>query len=86
MNFIIAKAKGNQSGDDFPFLKFTVEDSLKLWGLIRDFVLQFDSMKHKFRHIEAIYQVRVIKRTAKSVDLDDIVHTFGNRDGITKDN
>lgn len=75
-----------KTGDDFPFLKFTVEDSLKIWGLIREFVLQFDSMKHKFRHIEAIYQVRVIKRTAKSVDLDDIVHTFGKRDGITKDN
>jgi hypothetical protein len=74
-----------KDGEDFPFLKFNVEDSLKLWGLMREFVLQFDSMKHKFRYIEAIYQVRVIQRTAKSLDLDDIVHTFGNRDGITKD-
>lgn len=63
-------------GDDFPFLKFTVEDSLEIWGKIREFVLQFKSMQHKFRYLEAIYQVRVIKRTAKSVDLDDIVRPY----------
>lgn len=60
-------------GDDHLFLKLTVEDSMQIWGKVRDFVLQFDSMKHKFRYIEALYQVRVIKCTAKSVDLDDIV-------------
>jgi hypothetical protein len=67
-----------KSGDDFPFLKLSVEDSLKLWATIREFVLQLPSMQHKFRHLEAIYQVRVVQRTAKHVSLDDIVRTLGN--------
>jgi hypothetical protein len=60
-------------GDDFPFLKLTTEESLKVWGSIREMVLQIPSMQHKFRYIEAIYQVRMIKRTGKSVNLDTLV-------------
>lgn len=68
----------NKTGDDFPFLKFTTEDSLKLWGLIREFVLSIPSMQYKFRYIESIYKVRIVQRTAKSVDLDDIVSAYEN--------
>lgn len=60
-------------GDDFPFLKFTTNDSLKLWGTIRSKVLELPSMRHKFRYIEAIYQVRVIQRAGNNVNLDTIV-------------
>ena len=48
--------KRHYKEQDDPFLKFNQTDSLKLWGEIREFVLQFDSMKYKFRHIEEIYQ------------------------------
>lgn len=36
----------------YPQLSFNVMDSLIIWNSIRDFVLQFDSMKHKFRYAE----------------------------------
>lgn len=44
---------------DDPFLKFNQSDSLKIWAEIREFVLQFDSMKYKFRYIEELYQKRM---------------------------
>ena len=47
---------------NYPFLKMTQEDSLKVWKVIRDFVLQFDSMKYKFRYIEQIYQHKLTQR------------------------
>lgn len=51
----------------YPLIKFTGEDTLKIWGQIRTMVLQFDSMKYKFRHVEQIYQSRNVQRTpAKS--------------------
>jgi len=46
----------------YPYLKFTCEDSLKLWSQIRTFLLQFKSMQYKFRHIEQLYQYRVAQR------------------------
>jgi hypothetical protein len=46
-------------GDDFPFLKFNSKDSLHLWSIVREFILQFESMRYKFRHIEEIYQRRL---------------------------
>lgn len=70
-------------GDDFPFLKFTIKDSFSIWGKIREFVLQFESMRHKFRYIEALYQARVVQCTTRSVDLDDIVRPTGKSDVIT---
>jgi len=51
-------------GKPYPFLKFNSSDSLKLWVIIREFVLQFDSMKYKFRHIEEIYQRKLAQRMA----------------------
>ncbi len=47
----------------YPYLKFNQEDSLKVWPLIREFVLQFESMKYKFRYLEEIYQRRLAQRT-----------------------
>lgn len=47
----------------FPFLKFSQQDSLMLWEKIRTQVLQFNSMKYKFRHIEQIYQKKLSQRT-----------------------
>lgn len=43
----------------YPFLKINGEDSLKLWSKIREVILQFESMKYKFRYIEQIYQKRI---------------------------
>lgn len=42
----------------YPFLKINQKDSLRIWKLIRVFVLRFKSMKYKFRHIESTYQSR----------------------------
>lgn len=53
--------KSKLRGKSYPFLKFSQEDSLKLWKEIREFVLQFDSMKYKFRHIEQIYQKKMLQ-------------------------
>lgn len=47
----------------YPLIKFTGEDTLKIWGQIRDLVLQFESMRYKFRHVEQIYQSRNVQRT-----------------------
>jgi hypothetical protein len=41
-----------RKGVKYPFLKFSVKDSLKLWEQIREFVLGFKSMQYKFRHME----------------------------------
>lgn len=49
-------------GKSYPFLKLTQTDSLKLWQKIRDFVLQFKSMRYKFRYIESIYQHKFLQR------------------------
>ena len=51
---------------EYPYLKFNQEDTLKLWGKIRDFVLQFDSMKHKFRNVERTYLEKLARRTPSS--------------------
>lgn len=51
-----------QTGKQEPFLKFNQEDSLKLWKIIREFVLQFKSMQYKFRYIEQIYQYKMSQR------------------------
>lgn len=42
----------------YPFLKFNTVDSLKLWKIIREFVLKIPSMKHKFRYMEIRYQYK----------------------------
>lgn len=55
--------KNKSKNTEYPFLKMTQEDSLILWEKIRDFVLQFKSMRYKFRHIETIYQKRITQRS-----------------------
>jgi len=45
----------------YPYLRFKYDDSIKIWKLVREFVLTFKSMKHKFRHIERIYQLRFLQ-------------------------
>lgn len=51
--------KGNTN---YPFIKINQAGSLLIWEKIRDFILQFKSMKHKFRHIENIYQLKLLQR------------------------
>jgi hypothetical protein len=64
----------------YPFLKLNCNDSLKIWHIIRDFVLQFKSMKYKFRYLEHIYQLRVIQRVPGKYTLpEDIVSAFSNK-------
>jgi hypothetical protein len=46
----------NPEGADYPYLRFTGKDSMIIWQKIRPFVLQFESMCHKFRHMEHYYQ------------------------------
>lgn len=47
----------------YPFLKFTQEDSLKIWSKIRKIVLKLRSMRYKFRYIEEIYQKKLSQST-----------------------
>lgn len=46
----------------YPFLKINGEDSLRIWHIIRTWILKFKSMQIKFRHIEQIYQYRILQR------------------------
>jgi len=46
----------------YPILKFTQEDSLKIWEKIREVVLAHKSMQYKFRYIEDIYKIKVLQR------------------------
>ncbi|NRA92511.1 MAG: hypothetical protein HRU26_07470 [Psychroserpens sp.] len=51
------KVRLQKKGDKkYPFLAFNSQDTKIIWKEIRKFVLRFDSMKYKFRHIEEIYQ------------------------------
>lgn len=52
----------------YPFLKFNQVDSLKLWKIIREFILQFKSMQYKFRHIEQIYQSRCLQPQTSTIN------------------
>lgn len=48
----------------YPYLKINQKNSLKLWSEIREFVLQFKSMQYKFRHLESVYQRKMLQRKA----------------------
>jgi hypothetical protein len=82
VNAKIKYAHSKQQNKSYPYIKFTQEDSLKLWGIIRDFILQFKSMQYKFRHIEQVYQLRILQRVPdrrfKSTKSDDIVQPPSN--------
>lgn len=58
----VKQQRNNKKDKSYPFLKFGQADSLILWEKIREFVLQFKSMQHKFRYIEQIYQSRISQR------------------------
>lgn len=58
----IAYQKKSQDNKSYPFLKFTQDDTLLIWEKIRDFVLQFDSMKYKFRYVEELYLRKLAQR------------------------
>lgn len=59
-NFHIeSKIRYQKKGDKkYPFIKFDQKSSLEVWDKIRDFVLTFKSMRHKFRFIEEAYQIK----------------------------
>lgn len=57
-----------------PFIVFKQADSLKLWHIMRSFVLQFKSMQYKFRYIEQIYQLKCIQRSP-GITPEDIVRS-----------
>lgn len=46
-------------GATYPFVKINCKESLLIWGKIREFVLQFKSMRYKFRYLEQIFQSRL---------------------------
>lgn len=58
----IAYQKNSKTNKTYPFLKFTQDDTLIIWEKIRDFVLQFDSMKYKFRYVEELYLRKLAQR------------------------
>lgn len=58
---MLAKKK-NKS---YPFIKLNQQDTLDLWSKVRDFILITDSMKHKFRNVEDIYQKKLSQRTTE---------------------
>ena len=45
----------------YPFIKINQVNSLKLWNILRNFILQFKSMQYKFRYIEQIYQSKFLQ-------------------------
>lgn len=58
-NLKIKYQNSKKENKSYPFLKINCQDSLNIWHVIRDFVLQFKSMRYKFRYIEEIYQERL---------------------------
>lgn len=73
-----------QRGKRYPTIRFRVKDSLKVWAVVRDFVLTFDSMKHKFRELEKKYQLTLQQPQTRSLDLqpdegEEIVQQIVNR-------
>lgn len=52
----------NKTKKIYPYLKLNSEDTLIIWKIIRDFVLTFKSMRHKFRNVEKSYQFKISQR------------------------
>jgi LAGLIDADG DNA endonuclease family protein len=52
----VAYQKSAKQSKSYPFLKLNHTDSLKLWAIIRGWVLEFKSMQYKFRNMEKAYQ------------------------------
>ena len=68
---VVKTQKSKLRGKEYPFLKWDLSDSLKLWRIIRPKVLGIKSMAKKFQHTEQKYQGHFLQRTAPSGD--DIV-------------
>ena len=66
--------KDNKKNKSYPYLKINSENSLLLWEKLREFILQFKSMKHKFRFMEQYYQYKILQRVPTDKKVDDIVH------------
>lgn len=66
IEFKLKSAFHKKKNKHYPFLKLGQADSLKVWSIIREFVLGIDSMKYKFRHLEYIYQYKLAQRTLGS--------------------
>lgn len=78
VNVKITSCFSKKQNKSYPFIKFNGQDSLIIWEKIRGFVLQFDSMKYKFRYIEQMFQKKLSQRTPSFVE-DDIVGTTMNK-------
>ncbi len=59
LNVVIKTTFDKKANCTYEYIKFNTPDSLKVWPKMRDFILSFDSMKYKFRHMEKIYQDRI---------------------------
>lgn len=64
VTFKVKTTTHKQTGKTYYWIKFNVKDSLTIYQQIRPYITQIDSMKHKFRNIERIYQRRSLQRTA----------------------
>jgi len=75
---VIKYQNDSKKQKSYPYLKFNSEDSLTLWGIIKDFALSFKSMRHKFRNMDQHYktQLNYLQRTTSQHRLDDIVRTI----------
>jgi hypothetical protein len=62
LNVMIKHHLDSKTKERYPIIKFNNADTLKVWGLLREFILQFKSMKYKFRYAEQIYQARNVQR------------------------
>lgn len=57
----VAYMKKKSTNQIYPYLKINQADSLKIWEKIREKVLQIKSMRHKFRHLETVYQFKKLQ-------------------------
>lgn len=56
-------SKHSKRNKTYLFIKINQTGALVIWEKIRDFVLTIKSMRYKFRHIEYIYQKKLLQRT-----------------------
>jgi hypothetical protein len=61
-----------------PYLQFSLNDSFKLWVLMKDLVLQFPSMQFKFRHANNLYTSRFLQPPLNPIRVNDIVSASSN--------
>lgn len=56
--------KNSHRNKTYPYLKFTQDETLKMWALIREKVLTIESMKYKFRYVENTYRLKSLQPPA----------------------